>query len=139
MTATTAGTEGRQRDTLLSQPVLGPMRKALDEVGAGGKEARPVGDAHADVIHLGTDQVFAVARGVEPHRQRTLGRGAVSPGDVLRDSDHALMIDVAALVAGRWRAAIRPEVIEIASPRHVLSVVESLSRANRIFLEFRKA
>ena len=49
------------------------------------------------------------------------------------------MCDVAALVADGRRAAIGSEVIEIAASRHVLRMVESRRRADRIFFELRKA
>ena len=101
-----------------------PAREALDEVGAGSEEAGPVGDADTDVVHFRSDQMFAVTRRVEPHPERTLGRGPVASSDVFSHSDDLLTVRVAAFVAAGGRAAAGSEVIEIAAPRHVLRVIE---------------
>jgi hypothetical protein len=92
-----------------------------------------------DMIHFGSDEMFAMAWGVEPHPQGALGCGPVSSAKVFSDPDHFLSRGVAALVAHGGRTAVWPEVAEIAPPDHVLGVIEGRCRADRVFLEGGKA
>jgi hypothetical protein len=96
-------------------------------------------DTDTDMIHFSSDQMFAMAWGVEPHPKGALGSGFISSAKVLRDPDHFLPRGVAALVPRGRRTAIWPKVAEIASPNHILCVIEGRGGADRVFLERGKA